>query len=155
MDELDIYLDKNAKIKEYARLHEVVKEKRIIIITCEVSLQHEHYYTNILINVDNNFIITSIPDFKLFISELEVFYVDETAKFVELKTKKGEKGIIKSLKIKNTNIYISKAEAKVIIRESNIIERRSKYADSRDLERCERSDYWYKLLRECNIIKVG
>ena len=140
-------------IREYAELHELISEKNIFLVTCNIALEHKNFYTNMLVYIGSKCIISKVVDFTHFIAELETFYVDETAKFVELKSKKTENGIIKSLKIKETEIYLSQAETKAIIKVANRIERASRYASSDDIKKCEKYDYWHNLLIKSQIIE--
>lgn len=141
-------------IKEFAQLNEVIVDKRVYIVSCNISLEGKpRLYTNMLVYVQNKFIITKVADFKLFIKELKNFHSNIDAKYVELKSKTTPNGILKTLKIKDTDVYLTQAEAETIVSFANDMERVCKYAVPEDIEKCEKYDYWNKLLIRCQIIE--
>ena len=138
-------------IKEFAELNEVIVDKRVYIVTCNISLEGKRLYTNMLVYVQNKFIISKVADFKLFIKELKNFHSNVDAKFVELKSKTTPNGVLKTLKIKDTDVYLTQAESETIVSFASDIERVCKYAVPEDIEKCEKYDYWNKLLIRCQI----
>lgn len=150
-DEFQKWQNEVESIKRYAKLFEIVPDKGVYFITLNSSLREKHLITNILVLVDYKFIVMNISDFFLFISELEIFQVDETAKFVEYKSKKTSNGVINSLKVKVTNTYLSKQEIKAIIRSANKIEKFNKFVDSSYRKQYENVDYIKDLLIKSKI----
>ena len=140
-------------IEQFAELNEVIVDKKVYIVTCNISSEGKRFYTNVLVYVQNKFIISKVADFKLFIKELKNFYSNIDAKFVELKSKTTPNGILKTLRIKDTDVYLTQAEAETIVSFANDMERVSKYAVPEDIEKCEKYDYWNKLLIRCQIIE--
>lgn len=138
-------------VQDYAKLYELIPEKNIKIFTCNIELNDKHLCTNILFFVKDKFICTKTADFKLLVSELELFYNDITSKFIENKSLKTPDGIVNSIKVKGTNIYLSKAETKLIAKESNNILRRTVFAVNEDMKVCEESEYWQDLLKRSNL----
>jgi hypothetical protein len=139
-------------IKEYTEIFEIIPEKNILLVTFNMSLREKHIFTNMLIIVDYKLIVKKVTEFNLFLAELEIFQVDETSKFFEFKRKTTSTGIIHSLKIKGTNIYLNKHEVKALIKKLGKIERSSKYGDHSTIKRCEDIDYINQLLIKSNII---
>lgn len=140
-------------IEQFAELNEVIVDKKVYIVTCNISSEGKRFYTNVLVYVQNKFIISKVADFKLFIKELKNFYSNIDAKFVELKSKTTPNGILKTLRIKDTDVYLTQAEAETIVSFANDMERVCKYAVPEDIEKCEKYDYWNKLLIRCQIIE--
>ena len=106
-----------------------------------------------IVYVGSKFIISKVADFKLFIKELKNFHSNIDAKFVELKSKTTPNGILKTLKIKDTDVYLTQAESETIVSFANDMERQNKYAVPEDIEKCERYDYWHNLLIKSQIIE--
>lgn len=140
-------------IEQFAELNEVIVDKKVYIVTCNISSEGKRFYTNVLVYVQNKFIISKVADFKLFIKELKNFHSNVDAKFVELKSKTIPNGILKTLRIKDTDVYLTQAEAETIVSFANDMERVCKYAVPEDIEKCEKYDYWNKLLIRCQIIE--
>ena len=140
-------------IEQFAELNEVIVDKRVYIVTCNISSEGKRFYTNVLVYVQNKFIISKVADFKLFIKELKNFYSNIDAKYVELKSKTTPNGILKTLRIKDTDVYLTQAETETIVSFANDMERVCKYAVPEDIEKCEKYDYWNKLLIRCQIIE--
>ena len=141
-------------IKEFAELNKVIVDKRVYIVSCNISLEGKpRLYTNMLVYVQNKFIISKVADFKLFIKELKNFHSNVDAKYVELKSKTTPNGILKTLKIKDTDVYLSLAEAETIVSFVNDIGKQYKYATPEDIQKCEKYDYWHNLLIKSNLIK--
>ena len=140
-------------IEQFAELNEVIVDKKVYIVTCNISSEGKRFYTNVLVYVQNKFIISKVADFKLFIKELKNFHSNVDAKFVELKSKTTPNGILKTLRIKDTDVYLTQAEAETIVSFANDMEKVCKYAVPEDIEKCEKYDYWNKLLIRCQIIE--
>ena len=140
-------------IEQFAELNEIIVDKRVYIVTCNISSEGKRFYTNVLVYVQNKFIISKVADFKLFIKELKNFHSNIDAKFVELKSKTTSNGILKTLRIKDTDVYLTQAEAETIVSFANDMERASKYASPDDIKKCEKYDYWHNLLIKSQIIE--
>jgi len=143
----------NELTRDFAELNVIIEEKNIVIITCNIEYQKKRLYTNILVVVDKQLICSKIQDFKLFIKELKYFNMNEERKFVELKSRKTDKGIEHNLNIKKTDIYINKAEADTIVNMAEYIDRAYKYASVEDMEKCEDPEYFMDLLIRSKIIE--
>mgnify|MGYP000853239479 FL=1 len=79
--------------------------------------------------------------------------MNEERKFVELKSRKTDKGIEHNLNIKKTDIYINKAEADTIVNMAEYIDRAYKYASVEDMKKCEDPEYFMDLLVRSEIIE--
>ncbi|MDD2887317.1 MAG: hypothetical protein PHY66_05905 [Aliarcobacter sp.] len=143
----------NELTRDFAELNVIIKDKNIVIITCNIEYQKKRLYTNILVVVDKQLICSKIQDFKLFIKELKYFNINEERKFVELKSRKTDKGIEHNLNIKKTDIYINKAEADTIVNMAEYIDRAYKYASVEDIKKCEDPEYFMDLLVRSEIIE--
>ena len=106
----------NELTRDFAELNVILEDKNIVIITCNIEYQKKRLYTNILVVVGKQLICKKVQDFKLFIKELKYFNMNEERKFVELKSRKTDKGIEHNLNIKKTDIYINKAESDTIVK---------------------------------------
>lgn len=143
----------NELTRDFAELNEIIGDKDIYIITCNIAYQEKRLYTNLLVIAENKLIIKRVPDFRLFLKELKHFYINDERKFVELKSRKTERGIEQSLKIKNTSIYLNKAEADLIVNVAENIERAYKFANQHDMKICEDTEYLSNLLKKSKIIE--
>lgn len=143
----------NELTRDFAELNVIIKDKNIVIITCNIEYQKKRLYTNILVVVGNQLICKKVQDFKLFIKELKYFNMNEERKFVELKSRKTDKGIEHNLNIKKTDIYINKAEADTIVNMAEYIDRAYKYASVKDMKKCEDPEYFMDLLVRSEIIE--
>ena len=137
---------------DFAELIEVLEDKNISFITCNIKYKEKRLYTNILVIVGNSVIITKVPNYRLFIKEVKNFYLNVDSKYVELKTRKTEKGVQQNLNIKGTDIFINKAEADVIVSVADSIDRAYKFANKEDMEKCEDLEYLKGLLKKSNLI---
>ena len=143
----------NELTRDFAELNVIIEEKNIVIITCNIEYQKKRLYTNILVVVGKQLICKKVQDFKLFIKELKYFNMNEERKFVELKSRKTDKGIEHNLNIKKTDIYINKAEADTIVNMAEYIDRAYKYASVEDMKKCEDPEYFMDLLVRSEIIE--
>ena len=143
----------NELTRDFAELNVILEDKNIVIITCNIEYQKKRLYTNILVVVGKQLICKKVQDFKLFIKELKYFNINEERKFVELKSRKTDKGIEHNLNIKKTDIYINKAEADTIVNMAEYIDRAYKYASVEDMEKCEDPEYFMDLLIRSKIIE--
>jgi len=143
----------NELTRDFAELNVILEHKNIVIITCNIEYQKKRLYTNILVVVGKQLICKKVQDFKLFIKELKYFNMNEERKFVELKSRKTDKGIEHNLNIKKTDIYINKAEADTIVNMAEYIDRAYKYASVEDMKKCEDPEYFMDLLVRSEIIE--
>jgi len=143
----------NELTRDFAELNVILEDKNIVIITCNIEYQKKRLYTNILVVVGKQLICKKVQDFKLFIKELKYFNMNEERKFVELKSRKTDKGIEHNLNIKKTDIYINKAEADTIVNMAEYIDRAYKYASVEDMKKCEDPEYFMDLLVRSEIIE--
>ena len=143
----------NELTRDFAELNVILEDKNIVIITCNIENQKKRLYTNILVVVGKQLICKKVQDFKLFIKELKYFNMNEERKFVELKSRKTDKGIEHNLNIKKTDIYINKAEADTIVNMAEYIDRAYKYASVEDMKKCEDPEYFMDLLVRSEIIE--
>lgn len=143
----------NELTRDFAELNVILEHKNIVIITCNIEYQKKRLYTNILVVVGKQLICKKVQDFKLFIKELKYFNINEERKFVELKSRKTDKGIEHNLNIKKTDIYINKAEADTIVNMAEYIDRAYKYASVEDIKKCEDPEYFMDLLVRSEIIE--
>ena len=143
----------NELTRDFAELNMILEDKNIVIITCNIEYQKKRLYTNILVVVGKQLICKKVQDFKLFIKELKYFNMNEERKFVELKSRKTDKGIEHNLNIKKTDIYINKAEADTIVNMAEYIDRAYKYASVEDMKKCEDPEYFMDLLVRSEIIE--
>lgn len=143
----------NELTRDFAELNVIIEDKNIVIITCNIEYQKKRLYTNILVVVSKQLICKKVQDFKLFIEELKYFNMNEERKFVELKSRKTDKGIEHNLNIKKTDIYINKAEADTIVNMAEYIDRACKYASVEDMKKCEDPEYFMDLLVRSEIIE--
>lgn len=143
----------NELTRDFAELNVIIEDKNIVIITCNIEYQKKRLYTNILVVVGKQLICKKVQDFKLFIKELKYFNMNEERKFVELKSRKTDKGIEHNLNIKKTDIYINKAEADTIVNMAEYIDRAYKYASVEDMKKCEDPEYFMDLLVRSEIIE--
>lgn len=143
----------NELTRDFAELNVILEDKNIVIITCNIEYQKKRLYTNILVVVGKQLICKKVQDFKLFIKELKYFNMNEERKFVELKSRKTDKGIEHNLNIKKTDIYINKAEADTIVNMAEYIDRAYKYASVEDMKKCEDPVYFMDLLVRSEIIE--
>lgn len=144
----------NELTRDFAELNIIIIDKNISIITCNIEYQKRRLYTNILFIVDGKIICSKIPDFNLFIKELKYFTINEERKFVELKSRKTIRGVEQNLNIKETNIYLNKAEADTIVSAAENIVRAYKYASVEDMKKCEDPKYFMDLLVRSKILKT-
>ena len=144
---------KQEGVEQFAELNEIIIDKRVYIITCNISFDGKRFYTNMVVYVGNKFIISKIADFELFIKELKNFHSNIDSKFVELKSKNTPNGILKTLKVKNTDIYLTQAEAETIVGFAINIVKICRYASRDDIKKCEKYDYWHNLLIKSQIIE--
>lgn len=147
------YETQQESIVEFAELNEVIVDKRLYIVTCNISLDGKRLYTNIIVYIGSKFIISKIADFELFIKELKNFHSNIEATFVELKSKNTPNGILKTLKIKDTDVYLTYAEAETIVSFAINMGKICRYASPDDIKKCEKYDYWHNLLIRCQIIE--
>ncbi|MDY3205930.1 MAG: hypothetical protein RBR70_12740 [Arcobacter sp.] len=143
----------NELTRDFAELNVILEDKNLVIITCNIEYQKKRLYTNILVVVGKQLICKKVQDFKLFIKELKYFNMNEERKFVELKSRKTDKGIEHNLNIKKTDIYINKAEADTIVNMAEYIDRAYKYASVEDMKKCEDPEYFMDLLVRSEIIE--
>lgn len=143
----------NELTRDFAELNVILEDKNIVIITCNIEYQKKRLYTNILVVVGKQLICKKVQDFKLFIKELKYFNMNEERKFVELKSRKTDKGIEHNLNIEKTDIYINKAEADTIVNMAEYIDRAYKYASVEDMKKCEDPEYFMDLLVRSEIIE--
>lgn len=143
----------NELTRDFAELNVILEDKNIVIITCNIEYQKKRLYTNILVVVGKQLICKKVQDFKLFIKELKYFNMNEERKFIELKSRKTDKGIEHNLNIKKTDIYINKAEADTIVNMAEYIDRAYKYASVEDMKKCEDPEYFMDLLVRSEIIE--
>lgn len=143
----------NELTRDFAELNVIIEDKNIVIITCNIEYQKKRLYTNILVVVGKQLICKKVQDFKLFIKELKYFNMNEERKFVELKSRKTDKGIEHNLNIKKTDIYINKAESDTIVNMAEYIDRAYKYASVEDMKKCEDPEYFMDLLVRSEIIE--
>jgi hypothetical protein len=154
-EEFERYLETQRvydQTKEFAEINEVLIDKKISIITCNIQYKEKRFYVNIVVIVGNSVIIANVAEYRLFIKEVKNFYLNLDSKYVELKTRKTEKGVQQNLNIKGTDVYLKKAEADVIVSVAESIDRAYKFATKEDMERCENLEYIKKVLKKSNLI---